>query len=137
MGADYTPSQKVHEYQPPAVLNQPAPVQNTWYPILDTTANVLLYYISVNVEDANETLELRITIDGQVITGNIAATHSRTYGVRFFPNAIDRSITCDLAVNVHVNLVRLLDGRSVRVEVRKTTALGAGNLTGIVVYGRM
>ena len=29
----------------------------------------------------------------------------------------------------------IIEGKSVKVEVRKTTAAGAGNLTGIVAYG--
>lgn len=124
------------EYQAPATLNQANPVQNTWYLILDTTKYVRLYGISVNIEDTNETLECRVTIDGETlgIAAN-AATHSTNYYAKFLPGAISR------VNNLYINEITfpykafLLEGHSVKVEVRKTTAAGTGNLTGIVVYG--
>jgi hypothetical protein len=119
-------------------LNQAAPVQNTWYTILDTTTDVMIYDITVNVEDANETLEVRLTIDSEMYTGSIAATHSTEYEVAMRTAAITRSTYLEINGGVDwepYNAFTVI-ALSVKVEVRKTTAAGAGNLTGIVNYAR-
>lgn len=126
------------EYQPPAVLNQAAPVQNTWYTILDTTANVRVYHIHVNIEDDDETLEIRLTIDGEVLTGSNACTHSVDYSIGYHCSAITGTDFLEFdTVPTHFDKYRafLCEGLSVKFEVRKTTAAGTGNLTGIVMYG--
>ena len=132
-------SKAMFEFQTPATLNQAAPVQNTWYTILDTTKNVRIYDIAVNVEDTNETLEVQVTIDGQTIGANDeACTHSTQYFALMKLEAISR--VCEMILvseAVHDDAFKsfVLEGKSVKVEVRKTTAAGAGNLTGIVAYG--
>ena len=91
MGADYKPSGvAMFEYQAPAVLNQAAPVQNTWYTILDTTPNVRIYDIVINVEDVDESLDVRVTIDGEILPMGsvVAAIHSTNYAVHRYPDAI-------------------------------------------------
>ena len=125
------------EYQAPATLNQAAPVQNTWYILLDTTANCRVYAAAVNVEDADETLELRATVDGQIYVAEArVATHSTTYHAHKSLNAIARVAAIGLNSGLTTEgLTFLVEGHSVKVELRKTTAAGAGNLTGIVVYG--
>ena len=131
------PDLGIYEYQTPATLNQAAPVQNTWYTILDTTTHCRIYEIAVNIEDANETLEIQVTIDGQTIGATAkAATHSTTYYVYRESDAINRvnTLILDNALTKSIRAFQL-EGHSVKVEVRKTTAAGAGNLTGIVTYG--
>ena len=127
------------EYQPPAVLNQAAPVQNQWYDILLTTAYVRVYLIAVNVEDVNETLECQVIIDGETIDSTpFAATESTDYNVYLSPDAINRSALLLMGTLPGVEERRpafVVEGHSVRVRVRKTTAAGAGNLTGIVIFG--
>ena len=130
------------EYQAPATLNQAAPVQNTWYTLLDTESNVRIYHICVGVEDTNETLEVQITIDGETIAADDeACTHSNTYHAWIFPNAINRTDLVKLIIHTttDVSIYKgfLIEGKSVKVEVRKTTAAGAGNLVGICVYGEL
>jgi len=124
------------EYQAPATLNQASPVQNTWYTILDATANARVYGISVNVEDADETLELKITRDGQTLTGSVAATHSSSYEAHLRVRGINRDVTVVLQTTTIAEYKAfLIEGLSIKVEIRKTTATGAGNLTGAVDYG--
>ena len=138
MGADYNIGPRVFEYQAPAVLNQAAPIQNDWYVLLPTTLNCRVYKAVVNIEDTNETVEMEINIDGQTIQGNgFALVHSTSYYAVIEPNAITRIDLVDLFNDA--NIIRFLsflcEGRSVQIRVRKTTAAGVGNLTGIVTYG--
>ena len=128
----------ISEYQEPATLNQANPVQNTWYEILSATSNVRVYHIFVNVEDTNETLEVRMTIDGEVLVGSNACTQSVSYSIDMFGDAITRTDSLEFD-KVPDDFTRyrafLVEGKSVKIEVRKTTNAGAGNLTGLVMYG--
>ena len=133
---------QIYEYQSPATLNQAGPVQNTWYTILDTTANCRIYDIILNVEDTDETLECKITVDGETVdtTGfSLSATHSTDYRACRYPSAITRTdhIRFDaLATYYHdLEAAPLIEGKSIKIEARKTSAAGVGNLTGIVTYG--
>lgn len=131
-------SRQIYEYQPPATLDQAAPVQNTWYTILNTTHNIQVLVIAVNIEDTNEDLEVQVTVDGETIAGyGVTATHSTSYYAYFLPSAISGIDQLSLA-NTSANIKHpLLTGKSVKIEVRKTTAAGAGNLTGIVIYEQL
>jgi len=121
------------QHQPDATLVQLAPVQNTWYTILDTTSNCRLYSVSVLVWTTGETLEVKVTIDGQVLTGTLAALPTTYY-------------YCDLllymaGLSIDINGLLIgkytpLEGRSIKVEVRKTTAAGTGTLEGRAVYAK-
>jgi hypothetical protein len=126
------------EYQAPAILNQAAPIQNTWYTLLDTTPNARIYGIGVNIEDANETLELRITVDSQILLSTKAATHSTTYTIKNEYNAVTRTVVLIADTNqsqLALGITFICEGHSVKIEIRKTTATGAGNLMGVVSYG--
>lgn len=128
----------VYEYQPPAVLDQGAPVQNTWYTILSATRNVRIKMINVHIADTNETLEVRMTKDGEVIdSAGFAATQGVSYPINFHADAItltDLLEFDDTPVQYAKYRSFLAEGKLVKVEVRKTTAAGVGNLTGIVTY---
>lgn len=128
----------VFEFQTPSTLDQAGPVQNTYYPILDIDELARVYRIGVNIEDADEDLQVRITVDGQVIDGDqITATHSTKYHCYLYANAIGKVIknTINTSVAYSSYMAFLLEGHEIKVEVRKTTANGAGKLTGIVAYG--
>jgi hypothetical protein len=121
------------QHQPDQHLVQPTPEQNRWYPILDTTLNCRLYSVVILVWGANETLEVRITIDGQVLTGSIAATAVSYYWVYllmytsgFMMSGEHHSIGYDAP----------LEGRSVKVEMRKTTNAGTGTIEGYAIYAK-
>ena len=125
----------IFEYQTPATLDQAAPVQNTWYTILDTTNNAIINGISVNVEDTDETIEVQLTIDGETLSGSVAATHSTSYYVRHSLNGILRIDGLALGTTDYAQYrPYMIEGKSIKVETRKTTANGAGNLTGVVAY---
>ena len=131
----------IWEYQTPATLNQATPVQNTWYTILETT-NTRIYGLAINVEDANETLEVRATVDGETINASaLAATHSTEYMVHVWPRAITQVLAmyCNAvtATNLYQEGSHILEGKSVKLEIRKTTATGAGNLMAIASYGQL
>lgn len=126
------------EYQPPAVLNQGAPVQNTWYVLLPETPLCRVYDVAVNIEDTDETLEVQATVDGELIGGGaVACTNSSSYIVIVDPNPITRLDNLTLAPwNTHILAKAFtLEGHLVEIEVRKTTAAGVGNLTGIATHG--
>lgn len=122
------------EHQADATLSQAAPVQNTWYTVLDTTKNVIVYGLGVSIGVANETIETRFTIDGQVIgTTGINCDFGDDYRA-LFRTIHDGNIEL---VKDPLNIPAfLIQGRSVKIEVRKTTAAGAGTLTARVIYGK-
>lgn len=122
----------------PAYLAQDTPVQNTWYTVLNTTPNVRIRTLSgALTAGADETVEIRITVDGVTIP---AAGETWTAGTFYtIYRQSDLSATnCGVLYkgtgtgNVFYPL--LIEGRSVKVEVRKTTANGASTLKLMVLY---
>lgn len=123
------------EQQTDVTLNQANPVQNTWYTFLGTTKNVRLMDVRVKVATTGETLEGKLTVDGQTETLTaVAASNDADYGPRKTRDSanlfqLDRDW-------FNYPLAFLLEGRSVKGEVRKTTATGTGNLISRVKYGK-
>jgi hypothetical protein len=108
-------------------------VKDTWYTVLDTKKNAKIYAVTVLVWTESETLQVRVTIDGQVLRGEVEATHTTYYYVHH--NLYGGALTID------ANLFLLghftpLEGREVKVEVRKTTEAGSGTLDARVVYAK-
>jgi hypothetical protein len=119
-----------------ASVTQASPAQNTWYTILDTAMDIRIYAITVKVSTTGETLQCRLTIDGntwwdQDITGT-ANTNYWEYKDNDPSAASDMKESATYVAPAYQNP---LDGHSVKVEVRKTTANGSGNLLGRVTYG--
>lgn len=122
------------EYKADVIFSQAAPVQNTWYTLFDTKKNVRLYSVGVNVADTDETLEARLTIDGQTFSGNTTAcTANTTYSIYMNPTFGQFKISA----NIMAGFSTYLEGRSIKIEIRKTTAAGAGTITGRVSYGQI
>jgi len=121
------------QHQADATLSQANPEQNTWYTLLDTTLNALIYAISVRVATTDETIAVRITVDGQVYTGSTAQTKDTWYYwyIRVRDGTMEAS-----SLTVGVAYIGPLEGRSVKIEVRKTTAAGTGTITGRVIYAK-
>ena len=137
------PGVPVFEYQPPGVLNQAAPVNGTYYYILGTALvpaeKVRVYQAAVNVEDNDETLELEIVLDGEIIQPvSLACTHSTAYWAYIDTEPIARVERVRIANSQDPIRYRafLCEGYEVQIRVRKITAAGAGNLTGIVTWGK-
>jgi len=127
----------VFEHQPDATLSQANPVQNQWYTVLDVKKGVKVYSVVILVWTASETLEVRVTIDGQVLVGSVEATHTTYYYVH---HKLYAAAASALAIDGNIFLLGHyppLEGREVKVEVRKTTAAGTGTLDARVVYAKL
>lgn len=120
------------EYQPPAVLLQAAPIQNQWYPILAATQNVTLHALVIGIAAVGETLELQMTVDGEIIPGTVAAAAGAQYWVSIQPSIFGDEARFAAAWAGVFPI--LLTGRVFEILVRKTTAAGAGNLQGCATY---
>ena len=123
----------VVKIQSSADLVQAAPVQNTWYTALDTKRNCRVIGWTLVVADTNETIQMRITIDGVVLEHSGAGFVADTeYNIN-----LRSSITYDLinASSGGLGHAFLLEGRSVKIEFRKTTATGVGTISSKVYYG--
>lgn len=116
-----------------ALLSQAAPVQNTWYTILDTAYCAKLFGIAVSVADTGETLEVRMTVDGATVSGSQAALAGTAY--KALPYTTPTGLYLLMSTSSLIN-GNETEGRSVKVEVRKTTAAGTGTITGCVNYGQ-
>jgi len=122
----------IPQHQDEGVLHQAAPVQNTWYTAF-TGSNVKLIIIMIRVQTTGETLEVRFTVDGQVLTGTIAAVANTWYYV-FVGGVEDALEISTTAKNVAMN--ESLEARTVKFEIRKTTAAGAGMIDVVVTHGK-
>jgi len=120
-----------------ALLAPTAVVQNTWYTVLDTTERVRLIMIEMRMATNIETLQVQITVDGVVLAGEqVAAVVGTGYKVILTANVYAQSLGLVITADTSFLGLRsfLLEGRQVKVEVRKTTVVGAGNMTASVVY---
>jgi hypothetical protein len=105
-------------------VNQANPVQNTWYTALDTQLNCRINSIFLYVADTNETLEIKITIDGITLSASIAATFATYYGLGYNYESIQLISTV-----VFQNYRGIfIEGKSIKIEYRKTTAAGTGTI---------
>jgi hypothetical protein len=124
------------EQQPDATISQENPTKDQWYTVLNTKKNCRILGITVLVWTTNETLEVRVTIDGQVLLGSVEATHTTYYYVH---HKLYAAAASALAIDGNVfqpGHYATLEGREVKVEVRKTTEAGNGTLDARVVYAK-
>jgi len=116
--------------QPDAVIDQATPVQNTWYTVLQAY-DVKVFGIGLQVDTTTETLECRITVDGNAYTGSASCTNDTKYKatMQTWPTGAVIVITNSILINSNQ-----LEARNLKVEVRKTSASGTGNLKACVTY---
>lgn len=119
------------QQQADATLSQAAPAQNTWYTILDTTTNVRLLGVRFAVADTNETLEVRFTADGQTLSSNALAA---TAGTMYYVTRVTSTNPLYLSTGDTTSMAFLYEARSLKVEIRKTTAAGNGTITARAAY---
>jgi hypothetical protein len=119
------------EHKDAALLDQATPVQNTWYTVLDTVHNVKVFGIAAGIADTGETIEVRVTVDGGTVTGSQAAVAGTSY--RVHPYLLMTGLTLTFSSSVLINS-NMCEARSFKVEARKTTANGTGNLKASVCY---
>ena len=128
----------VFKHQPDATLDQADPVQNTWYTIIDEK-NCQIIGISVTVLVADETLEVQFIVDGVTIPGAgspvTAGTTMYVYLLVSTPTQAKILLSSTSAYGSYNAFI--IEGRSVKVQIRKTTAAGNGNLQGCVAWNKM
>lgn len=109
-------------------------MQDQWYTVLYTKVNVRLYSIVPIVWNIDEPIEVRITTKKRTITGNRNATPTTYYWthMKMYGEGLD-FVTGDKRLVGHN---APLEDPSVKVEIRKTTANGAGNLECCVVWAQ-
>lgn len=138
MGADYQPSAyRVFTYQAPIVLNQPNPVQNTWYD-LPVITNFRLYDMGFTIMTANETCQAQAVMDGEAVQsyGGLAMNAGSVYYGGFYPDS--NNMTDNIRITAAKDAKSFqAEGRSLLIRVRKTTALGAGNLRVVLRWGQL
>lgn len=118
-------------------LSQASPTQNSYYNILAATANVEAIYVAVSIATTGETLQVKLIVDGQTYTsGTLACTAGTSYYVTLtgfsaagVPTFTIQSTSATLGGSSYS-----FGGRSVQIQVQKTTAAGSGTLTGAVLY---
>jgi hypothetical protein len=121
------------EQQPDATLSQLTPSKDQWYIVLDTKKNAKILAITVLVWTTGETLEVRVTIDGQVLVGSVEAAATTYYYVHHQLYGSALLVDANIFLPGHY---APLEGREVKVEVRKTTEAGTGTLDARVVYAK-
>jgi hypothetical protein len=131
----YEGSDKYWITQTPTVVSQAAAVQNTWYPLLAATACRVIKCV-VTIDTANETLETRIIVDGITINPIPVACIALQNNKAFLTlSALAGVIQVQLqpnSIGSYDDTQYLIEGRSVAIDMRKTTANGAGTLKGAV-----
>lgn len=121
------------KHQTPA-WSDDAAVQNTWYTVIDTTLRGLLHKVGMAMQTAAENLEMKLTIDGVEYNGAQAAAVA---GTNYLPGAyvLDETGAPRLYFQTVLTISPLnLPFETLKVEVRKTSANGANNLNGWVIY---
>jgi len=113
------------QHQADAAISQDNPVSGTWYPVLNTTANVRIISISATITWAvtqPTPLEVRVTIDGNTITHFIDNPVSAAkYGAYIEePGAEDKQSLSTALFSTYRAF--MYEGRSVKVEIRITWA---------------
>lgn len=131
--AEYSHHPVEWRVQPDALLNQAAPVQNTWYTVLTTLGYTFIDFIVIAIQTTGETIFIEVIIDGITKVTEIAAVAGTNYTMSYNIGTLYPDSYGSNAVGSTINHVRLM-GHAVRVRVRKTTALGAGNLQCHVKY---
>jgi len=107
------------------------PVQNTYYTILVTTANVRIDGLMITVETTGEDLQILLTIDGQTITKTLACVAGTRYLVVLTAN---QEIYYRLPASSLNEDSKSWEGRSQQIQIRKTTANGIGTITWDLIY---
>lgn len=124
------------QHQPDAVINQAAPVQNTWYTVLAANDDVIVISAEMQVAVAAETLECEIVVDGNTLVGAQAAAVAATPYYLSLAGAVANALQATI-VDPLLTRAYLIEGQNIRVRIRKTTAAGANNISAIVKWARL
>lgn len=117
-------------------IDQAAPVQNTWYTVCEDI-NLFISSIALYVMTTGETLECQITIDGETWgTTTQAAVAGTVYGINLQRLGNVQYLAYDTG-EYNVDRQAGTYALSVKIEVRKTTAAGAGQLRSTVIGAKL
>jgi len=128
--------------QPKAVVSQPNPIQNQWYSVLDAT-NSKLYTINFRVQGVGETIQVQATIDGHIFADDglgIAAVAGNWYVTLIAFHTVPGELQYSPSGwpdYFNMALHDSLEGKQVKIEIRKITNNGNGTLDGVVCWAKM
>ena len=108
--------------------------QNTWYPVLDVSDALVRYVTIIKVGGVNETAEVRVTIDGNVILGTQVCVVGTLYYVFLDAEADTLSLS---AVVTRFGNGGDWFGNSVLVEMRQTSNPGPTSFDGFARYWQL
>jgi hypothetical protein len=108
------------KFQSPIVIQIVHPVQNTWYTILPTTMNCRLIGFQTMIETLLESVNIRLTLDGVVLTNSGDQIAGASYFGYFDSSGGLRVGTTDISAY----RAFLIEARSIKLEIQKTTANG-------------
>ena len=114
-------------------LVQAAPVNGTWYEVLDTAGQTDIHGIWFEVATAGETLEVRVTLNGVPHVVSRAAGIGTDYFV-IYNNMLTAAEMLTSTTPYTTNYKLGISGRTATIEIRKVTAAGAGTITCKVIY---
>ena len=121
-----------YQVQPAEAIDQAAPGQNNWYLVGTVVGPGLLKDMASYVAVAGEDLEIRVTVDGIVITVGVARTHA--LGITQYPFIAISSVTWNIQFSAVPESSDLPFALGLTMEIRKVTANGAGNLRGVFTW---
>lgn len=125
MGADYHAPPLFWQEQIDIFLDQAAPNVDQWYDVLELTGGGIgIRSISPAITIANETVQVEILIDGITRVAQAAMVVGTRYMVANRVYAAEPVF----AAGADIPPMGLWKCHSLRVRIRKITALGAGNL---------
>ncbi len=128
---------RFYEMQPHAILTQAAPVQNTYYALLNAAKNARVYEVVIRVATTDEDLALKSTIDG--IASADPTAFAPGISIDCYPGWGSKPTAwrCKLSSSIHhEDYAFFCEGKSVTLEIRKTTANGTGTITAMANYSR-
>ncbi len=124
------------ENQAPATLNQVA-ILDTWYPILAALAFCRVYEFIIRITTTGETLEIEVTIDGNVKLVTVAAGANTSYVISLSQSAnpaTERLSATAVGADVYRKAFHF-EGHSIAIRARKTTNVGGGSIQAVVEHG--
>jgi hypothetical protein len=129
---------RVPTHQPDAIVGA-ASAQNVWQTLIEYKGPMRLYIVDISMAVLAETVEVEITVDGQVYDGTQAAAAGTVYAI--YTSALSvaagnlafsptDALTCVAAST------KFIEATSIRIRFRKTTANGANTLTAKAVWAK-
>jgi len=132
-------TRKAAKWKAPVVLDTVNPATNQWYTLFDTTTDVVIDYITMR-DNVSHLAEVRITIDGEVITKTdlVDLAINTMVFVYITPTMSLLTGVAEMSTDESIRMVMdryPLSGQSVKIEYRDTEGAGS-HFVGMVIYHR-